>query len=157
MKRYLFPTIIITTVLVMILTALIICLRTDGKSGELKYNGQTVTDQNVTVYRRTAYVPALEVLTAIGADITWLDDEQAVISYKDNKYQLNLSEALLVEENDNFNLIEVPPDAKNYYCKAIDREIILDIETLRVMLELMGEKVMIDISYKDSLVLIQVR
>ena len=81
MKRYFFPTIIITTVSVMILTALIICLRTDGKSGELKYNGQTVSDQNVTVYRRTAHVPALEVLNAIGADITWLDDEQAVISY----------------------------------------------------------------------------
>ena len=141
MKKRLIPVVASVLALAVVSAVWLIQATAGGKNGELKYNGRIISDENVTVYQKTAQVPFVEVLKASGANVVWLNDDQAVVYRNGKEYKLNLSEPSFVEKNGNFDMIETAPGSKHYYCKTTDKEILLDIDTVRIALELMGEDI----------------
>ena len=95
-----------------------------------------------------------EVLNALGFDIEWLDNNTAKMVYNDEKYILNLAEVSFIKESENFNLIRIPPGSRIYYYKALDRELILDSDTIYWLMSDAKRRIKINIDHDKSVIYI---
>ena len=75
------------------------------KCGLLRINGIDITKENVMINSDYAELPLTEVMKNLDMKVNWVDDNTADITYKDNKYTLDLTKISLVEVEQYNNLL----------------------------------------------------
>ena len=129
-------------------------LKGSPKCGLLKMNGIDVTKENVMIHSDDyAELPLTEVMKSLDMTVDWVDDNTADIAYKDKKYTLDLSNISLIENEQSFNLLLPPPGGTRFY-KILEKELVLDSNTIKSAMYLMGTKINIDIDRKEQIVYI---
>ena len=124
------------------------------KGGLLKINGIDITKENVRIHSDCyAELPLTEVMKSLNMTVDWVDDNTADITYKDKKYTLDLSKISLVEAEQYFNLLLPSPGSKRFY-KILEKELVLDSNTIKSAMYLMEIKINIDINRKEQIVYI---
>lgn len=103
------------------------------------------------IHRNYAELPLTEVMKNLGMNIYWIDRTTAEITYKDKLYTLNLSEVSLTEVGQNSNILLPPPGGNRCYT-VLEKELILDSNTIKSTLYQMGIKINIDINRKEQIV-----
>ena len=119
--------------------------------GLLKMDGVGISSENVMIHRHHAELPLTEVMKSLGMNVYWIDRATAEITYKDKRYTLSLSEVSLTEDGQNANFLLPPPGGKRCYT-VLERELILDSNTIKSALYQMGIKINIDINRKEQIV-----
>jgi len=122
------------------------------QSGTLHVNGVSVSTENVMIRPHYATLPLTEVLKGLGMDVDWLDNDTAEITYGDKTYILKPSKVSLIEVAGSENVLTLAPGSKNRFCQAVDRELIVDGDTVLNALFLMGVKVYIYINSDELIV-----
>lgn len=124
------------------------------------------TDINAyLIHKEFAELPLTKVLNGLGATTEWIDDKNAKIVLKDRKYTLFVGDTSLpylggtslMEDDKNLNLLMCPPGSTTYSCKAADKEVIVDSNTILDYMYFMGENISIDIDVSKSCVYITER
>ena len=123
------------------------------KSALLTMNGAVIAQENVTIRSNYTELPLTEVMKSLGMDVNWLDKSTARITYNDKKYTLNLTNITLLEDGQNHNLLLPAPGGKRHYT-VLDKELILDSNTIKSVMYLMGIHLKIDIDQKEQIVTI---
>ena len=100
------------------------------KCGLLKINGVDITKKNVMIHSDYAMLPLTEVMKSLDMNVNWVDKNTAEITYKDKEYSLDLSKISLIEVGQKSNLILPPPGGNRYY-KVLEKELILDSNTIK--------------------------
>ena len=134
--------------------SIIFLFRDSSTCGMLKMNGVNITSKNIMIHSNYADLPLTEVMKNLNMSVDWIDKSTAEITYKDQKYILNLSNVSLIEVGENFNLLSPPPGGKRFYT-VLGKELILDSNTIKNTLYLMGIKISIDIIPKEQIVYIE--
>lgn len=127
-----------------------------GKNGIMIINGKTVKSDYIMLYkaddREYSHIPLTEVLLGLSVNFGWLGDDQGDILYDGKRYILDLKEKSLVREGDNFNILVPAPGETRFYCNITEREVVLNDDAVRVILNFIGKKVEISIDYENSVV-----
>ena len=123
------------------------------KCGELKINGVDITQENVLIYFKRAEIPLIETMEGLGMTVNWIDNSTAYIINEGKKYILSLSEVSLIEYGQNINLLLPPPGGDRSYT-ILEKEVILDSNTVKSVAYLMGVEINIHISHKEKIVYI---
>jgi len=149
---------LICGVLIIGIGCILICFGRLTTNGTLIVNNKEITSENIKIHRSLqidyAELPLTEVLNALGFDIEWLDNNTAKMVYNDEKYILNLAEVSFIKESENFNLIRIPPGSRIYYYKALDRELILDSDTIYWLMSDAKRRIKINIDHDKSVIYI---
>ena len=153
-RRIMWWTVCIFLILVLGISVLFI-FKSIPKSGLLKINGVGITQENVTIHRWPHYaeLPLTEVMNSLGMEVSWIDNNVAKVTYKTKKYTLNTSEISLIEDGDSFNLL-FPPPGGNRISTVLEKELILDDNTVESAMYLIGIKLWIRIDHKEQVVYI---
>lgn len=123
------------------------------KCGLLKINGDEITKENVLIFPNYAELPLTEIMKSLGMKVDWVDKSTAEITYKEKIYILNISKVSLIEVGQGSNLLLPPPGGKRYY-RVIEKELIIDSNTIKSTMCQMGIKINIDINRKEEIVYI---
>ncbi len=125
-------------------------LRQDSpKAGKLKVDGVAITEEAVTLYPDYAMLPLIAVMESLDMDVVWLDSQRAEVICTDKNYILDLSAVTLAPMDEKTNLLLPPPGGERVYT-VLDQELLLDDNTVKSMLYLMGLAVNIRIDYEDG-------
>lgn len=119
-------------------------------SGTLVVNGKTIVCDYLTIHENNAELPLTQVLTGLGADVVWLDNENAEVYFDGTKYSISLAEKSFMKSDSNMNYLDPPPGNDSYICIIANREIILDSNTLHGSLYLAGLKTKIEVDYQNQ-------
>ena len=127
-----------------------------GIQGELVVNRTKITDQKIFIFNheKFANLPVISVMKALGAEVVWMKDNIANITYNGKTYQLDTTKNYLREGETVRNYIAVPPGTSHGVCyqvingdyfvdsdsmgaffKAINVEVIIDYDNLVVYIE----------------------
>ena len=99
-----------------------------------------------------------EVLKGLGYDINWVNDNTANVTRDNAKYILTIDgEASLIIENNDFNAITPPPGTTTYYCKVIEKDVLLDSLTVECVLLFMNDSVRIKVDNENEIVYIDTK
>lgn len=104
-------------------------------------------------YHYHADLPLTRVLKGLGMDVKWADDNTAHITYRNKKYVLNLAEVSFAEEGKEGNLISPVPGGQRTY-KVLERELVLDGNTVMGLLARLGMKASIEIDFENAAVFV---
>ena len=153
-RRIMWWTVCIFLILVLGISVLFI-FKSIPKSGLLKINGVGITQENVTIHRWSHYaeLPLTEVMNSLGMEVSWIDNNVAKVTYKTKKYTLNTSEISLIEDGGFENLLNPPPGSQRSYT-VLEKELILDSDTVRGAMYLIGIELWIHIDHKEQVVYI---
>ena len=121
------------------------------KCGLLRINGIDITKENVMINSDYAELPLTEVMKNLNMKVNWVDDNTADITYKDNKYTLDLTKISLVEVEQYNNLLLPSPGGKRSY-KVLKKELVLDSNTIKSAMFQIGVRIYIDINCKERIV-----
>lgn len=120
-------------------------IRADYK---LIVNGKDIatgTAFSINHEKQYAEIPLTATLSALGCQVEWVNDKSVEIRYNDTTYILNPSEQTLVKAGDSFNFIAVAPGAAHgLYCETLDREFIIDSDSVSYFLSQLGAQITID-------------
>ena len=95
--------------------------------------------------KQYAEIPLTAALSALGCQVEWANEKSVEIRYNDTVYILNPSEQTLVKSGDSFNFIAVAPGAAHgLYCETLDREFIIDSDSVSYFLSQLGAQITID-------------
>lgn len=133
--------------------SILFLFRDSPKYGLLKVNEVDITQENVMLYFNYAELPITKLMESLGAKVDWVDNSIAEITYKEKAYTLNLATVSLIEVGQNFNLL-LPPPGDNRVFKVLDKELVLDSNTIKSTLYQMGTKINVDINCKERIVYI---
>lgn len=147
---------IIALVILLVGGIMIILLKKDVKpkssEGILIINDKYTIVDNVTIYykKNASYscLPLIEFFKYLGANIDWIDEDSANVTYKGKKYILDLKEVSLVEDGGTMNLIFSADGWRREYT-VLERELILDSVTIKCAFMFMGNT--IDFSYDHEI------
>ena len=127
----------------------------ESQSGTLIVNNGTAVIENVVIHFKEnanyADLPLTEVMKSLGMTVAWIDNDTADIAYNEKKYVLKLSEVSLVEFEQSFNLLSPTPGGKRSYT-VLNKELVLDSNTMKSALYQMGEDVSIGIDSSKLIV-----
>lgn len=129
----------------------LLLLKDSHECGVLKINGSDVAQENVLIRSTYAELPLTQVMKNLDVKVEWINKTSAQITYEDKEYTLNLSEVSLVEVGATINLLLPPPGGNRYY-KVLEKELVLDSNTIKSTLYQMGIKINVYIDRKDQIV-----
>ena len=95
-------------------------------------------------------LPLTKVLSSLGCDIEWLNDDEAAIVYGEKTYRLSLQELSLTEADSDDNIIVILPGNDYYYCEENKGDIILDDDTLNYISKLITGSELYIIPYSND-------
>ncbi len=131
--------------------SILLLFKDSPNCGLLKMNGVDITKENVIIHSNYAELPLTEVMKSLDMKVDWIDKSTAEITYKDKKYTLNLSNVSLIEVGQSSNLLLPPPGGNRFYT-VLEKELILDSNTIKSTMYQMGIKIHIDIDDKEQIV-----
>ena len=164
-------------------SALMYFEKATNKNGILNVNGKDIASKNVTIrkekfsnsvlpfpnsfiakiselfskgYYYHTDLPLTEVLKGLGMNVEWIDNNIANITLNEKNYVLDLEEVSLIETGEKFNLISSTDGGRRAY-KVLDKELILDDNTIKNALYLIGEMIDVRIDFDESVVYITER
>ncbi len=121
-------------------------------------DGKKISSKNISILEGDAHLPLTEVLKGLGYDINWVNDNTANVTRDNAKYILTIDgEASLIIENNDFNLITPPPGTTTYYCKVIEKDVLLDSLTVECVLLFMNDSVRIKVDNENEIVYIDTK
>ena len=136
--------------------SILFSFKDSSKCGLLNVNGVDITQENVMIRSNYAELPLTEVMKSLNIKVDWVDESTADIIYKDKKYTFNLIEVSLIEVGEKTNLLLCPPGGNRFYT-ILEKELILDSNTIKGAMYQMGIKIDIDINRKEQIVYISER
>ena len=110
------------------------------KKASLVINGETIRNGNVEIYHEYATLPMLLIIEKCGASVNYLDDKNVEISYNNTVLTLSLPEKSLIEHEFGNELLTPVPGSSSFHCLVIDNDVILDNDTLCVILNYLFNK-----------------
>lgn len=117
-------------------------------NGILIVNGKYTITENITIHyiKNASYsnLPLIKIFKSLGAEIDWIDDNFADITFKGKKYLFNLSEISLIEVGSKINILDSVDGGRREHT-VLERELILDSVTIKCATTIMGD--MIDFRY----------
>ena len=121
------------------------------KNGTLIVNGEDITGTNYVKFENEfVYLSFRVILEKLGCTVEWDGENTRAIFYNENgKYALRLKEyPMLVEISDLTRTEPTPPGGVgNVFCKIINDRIILDVQSMRSVVKLVGA--IIDVNYDE--------
>ena len=154
--------IVISLIAVFLVIVLIIfCIVSPQKSepnnksstlGTVCYNGAYIDSIPSYFVDQFACLPLLQVLQKLGADIERNADYN-FITFKEECYILNIEKRTLIKKDSNINLIHPAYGASVWYCENIEEDIVINIETLKVLLLDMGCREIYFVPDRDKLII----
>lgn len=128
---------------------------TTSMQGDLVVNGEIVCQNNIDIYKNNvAHIPLVKVMQAMGFDVQWENDNVANINGYGKTLVLNVSQMSLIDVDSSHNLITPAPGSRNYYCQAASKDIIIDDNTVKSIMTLLGIDIRIDTNLSKSIVYI---
>lgn len=112
-----------------------------------------ITDLFSDEYYYSAKLPLTEVLISLGMTVEWVTDNTANLTYEGKEYVLNLANVSLIEKGKTFNLL-LPAPGDHRFHTVLNRELLLDTNTIRNALHEIGVKIHVYINYEDETVYI---
>lgn len=91
------------------------------------------------IHSNYAELPLIEIMHSLGMRVDWVDKSTAEITYEETRYTLNLSKVELIEVGQNFNLLLPPPGGNRFYT-VLDKELVLDSNTIKSVMYQIGSK-----------------
>jgi hypothetical protein len=145
--------------LLMIATAgvLIYIIKTTTKAGTLYVNGNEITSENVTIHSNYADLPFTEVLRGLGINIEWVDNNTAELTCNGQKYTLDLDEASLTDYGCVNNFLIPAPGSTTFNYTVLEKELVIDSNTIHSIMYAMENNVSISIDQKKSIVYVTER
>lgn len=117
-------------------------------SYKLIVNGKEIasdTALSINHEKQYAEIPLTAALRALGCQVEWVNEKRVEICCNDTVYVLNPSAQTLVKSGDSFNMIAVAPGATHgLYCEILDREFIIDSDSVSYFLSQLGAQITID-------------
>lgn len=117
-------------------------------SYKLIVNGKEIESDialSINHEKQYAEIPLIATLNALGCQVEWVNEKRVEIRYNDTVYVLNPSAQTLVKSGDSFNMIAVAPGATHgLYCEILDREFIIDSDSVSYFLSQLGAQITID-------------
>ena len=148
---------IITASLLFALACSFLFVKREPKECTIIINGRSIHSKNALVCNDNAILPMFEVMTTYGVSVEWLNEHDALISYKDVVFELSLSRMELIDNRRGNDWFLPLPGSKYFSCDYIDGEILLDDNTLHNILFQLGIKTEITINYRKGEVSINSR
>lgn len=112
------------------------------KSNTLFINGKGIYKENILILQGKAELPFVAILSSLGANVEWINNDSAKIKYKGEKYILDLkNKSFMREDGHSINYLNCPPGSTGYYCKVANREVFIDSSTIREIMYFMGENI----------------
>lgn len=89
-------------------------------------------------------VPFVAVVKALGADVEWKSNVEAEVSFKNQKFNLNILQPSFKRMGMDFNCIIVAPGGKKIVFETLEKELLLDTIALKTAVLGMGVSLKID-------------
>lgn len=123
------------------------------KNGKLLVNGQEIlTYVPPKIFYKNADIPLLEAIKALGAKVSWEDNNTAIIFYNNELYRLNLEDCSLYHlRNTDTNLLYQVDGGPTFIYES-DKELMIDESSFSSLLNSMGQKIILNIDYEKSIV-----
>lgn len=122
-------------------------------SGTLYVNGSGITSENVKIYGNYADLPFTEVLKGLGINVEWVDSSTAEFICNGQKYTLNLAEETLTKYGEDKDLLSIiAPGTTFVHQVVLEKELVLDSNTLLDNMYAMGNRLTISIDQQKSIV-----
>lgn len=100
---------------------------------------------SINYQEKYAKLPLCSIAKSLGCDIKQYNKNKIVLTFKDNVYILNQTNHTLKKKGDNFNIIALPPGTNHSgYYQIHENEIIIDSDSMRHFINLLGAKIIID-------------
>ena len=100
---------------------------------------------SINFQKKYAKLPLIAIVETLGCDVEWYNKNKVTITFDNNVYILNPVEKTLKKKGDSFNIISIPPGTKhNGYYQIEKNEIIIDSDSIRHFINLLGAKITID-------------
>lgn len=129
--------------------------------GQLYVHGVQIVDENVELCHNGSVnfsrLPLIKTMKAYGCKVEWMNEDIARITFNDKCYILDLVKTELIEEGDSYNWISPSLGTTIFYSKRIEKDIVLDSNTIFYIFDAMGERIAIDIDRDRSVVSIEKR
>lgn len=134
--------------------------RTQTVEAQVVVNGREtgiqvqISSNDYAVYSE---LPLVAVLRELGAEIEWIHDQEAEVTLEDAAYVLNLTDTTFCEAENEYNLLIPAPGSRNFSCRVLEQEVMVDDITLKSVLMLMdisayvhnrAEERQVDIEFK---------
>ncbi len=127
-----------------------------GEKGTLIIDGKSI-NSNTTVYSEYATLSLCDVISALGLELTWNDEDNATFYCNDIRYNISISQKTLFREGDKDNyLLPAPGCNGEYVCDYVDGELIVDnIMLTSLFCSFIKYPIDIDINWRDNSVIIE--
>lgn len=122
------------------------------QNGILQINGMVISDAAVEIHEDSARTSFVSVLEGMGYTINWMDDDTAMVICGTEIYFLDVAEPVFQKEGTDVNLILPPPGTTTFYCESVERDVILDDNTICGIFSLMGQRVFVEIDRETAVV-----
>lgn len=143
---------------VLLLSQIILSTIENGKKGQLFVNEQEVINEYVELYPQYAKIPLLSLLNTLEYEFEWLDKDNVAISKDNRTYYIDLDECTFKTTSPNSeNLLFPPPGSQCYFCERVGGELIVDSDTIRCLMKMIGDSITISIDYSDGIVIVLVK
>lgn len=121
---------------------------------KLYVNGSDISSENyvfINCQEKYAKLPLISIIRSLGCEVKWYNNNKVTIGLGDDIYTLNPTKKTLKKKGDNFNIIALPPGTnhKGYY-QIYKNEFIIDSDSMRYFINLLGAK--IDIDYNAGII-----
>ena len=104
--------------------------------------------ENETVWK---VVPLVAVLKELGVEVSWKNENTAILINKDNKLYLDLITQTIHYENEDFNLLKAPVGGKYYY-EFVNKEVVVSSSCMGVIARFLGLHICCDVKSKENVV-----
>lgn len=100
---------------------------------------------SINFQEKYAKLPLIAITEALGCDVKWYNKNKVTIAFDDNIYILNPIKKTLKKKGDTFNIIALPPGTNhNGYYQIDKNEFIIDSDSIRYFINLLGAKITIN-------------
>ena len=96
-------------------------------------------------------VPLIAVLKELGVEVTWKDENTAILVNEDNKLYLDLNTKTIHYKNDDFNLLETPVGGKYYY-EFVNNEVVVSGHCMNAICQFLGIHTCYDVKLEENIV-----
>lgn len=135
--------------------ALISCQkREEPQAATLEVDGKNIYTEYCLIYSNYETIPLAKTLEALGFAIEWETDTVANLTYGENGYVLSLSELSLTGEKMG-NVLIAAPGSRIFSRKAIEKDIIVDIDLFRSAVYLMDMNVSVNCNRETKCIYVE--
>lgn len=124
----------------------------EPQKAELKINNYLLVDDNIKLFEDHAEIPLVKTLECLGFSSFWDSDETATLSYDEKKLKLSLSDKSLMDLEECNNLLVMAPGNDYFCCNIVEKDVIVDTNTMHHILRFIGLNNSVCIDYDQGII-----